>query len=238
MRDQTGYFNSDVQLAAWQLNNHGLRTSGSRELLNWNLTLQNPRNRVLSFPNVGTDTRRLWSIAIQSAACAFADEVEDFLLNVAKSQNPNAEGAIYVGEESILVPKNMVSTTLLVRADRLHLIHNSFRENLLSTLPETVFRQTFLQEAILARLQQALPHLKLGYSFFNVQLLSIDEDDSRLTGVIERDRVFDLEMISIDKITTANEYMLDSTPYWKTLKAAFMDEDTAAIHQIFGQEDD
>ena len=61
--EQTGDLNNDFRTCLSQLMKHGMesapRGSKTRELLNYNITLKNPRNRVISFPERKTSTRYL-----------------------------------------------------------------------------------------------------------------------------------------------------------------------------------
>lgn len=233
MKPQTAFFNLDFQGAASSLESRGLKSGGSLELLNFNLTLHNPRNRVLSFPNIGTDTSKLWHLALRAAHSVQSfDEAEEFLLEVAMMQDCNDLLKTFV--ESSLVEEDAISTTLLIRQNRLSLIHAVPKCNLFD-LPLIVFAETFRQEALMTRLKQALPHLDLGFSFFNFGVLFVDADDARLVSVIEKERVFDLEMIPMDTLTSTLD-LNEGSQYWTVLKSAFVDESEEALHSIFGQD--
>ena len=61
--EQTGYLNQDFKTCIEALMNHGLvakpRGSETRELLNYNITLQSPRNRVITFAERKVNTQYL-----------------------------------------------------------------------------------------------------------------------------------------------------------------------------------
>ena len=60
---QTGHLNNDFRTCLSQLMEHGLqahpRGTTTKELLNYNITLSNPRNRVITFPERNTSTKYL-----------------------------------------------------------------------------------------------------------------------------------------------------------------------------------
>jgi thymidylate synthase len=61
--EQTGHLNNDFRTCLSHLMTHGTETSPrgskSREILNYNITLQNPRNRVITFAERNTNTKYL-----------------------------------------------------------------------------------------------------------------------------------------------------------------------------------
>jgi thymidylate synthase len=61
--EQTGYLNNDFRTCLARLMDHGLeahpRGTTTKELLNYNISLRNPRNRVITFPERNTNTRYL-----------------------------------------------------------------------------------------------------------------------------------------------------------------------------------
>lgn len=60
---QTGFLNNDFRTCLYTLMEHGTeahpRGTSSREVLNYNITLVNPRNRVITFPERNTSTKYL-----------------------------------------------------------------------------------------------------------------------------------------------------------------------------------
>jgi thymidylate synthase len=60
---QTGHLNNDFRTCLWHLNEHGMKTKPrgveTKELLNYNITLGNPRNRIINFPDRKTNLRYL-----------------------------------------------------------------------------------------------------------------------------------------------------------------------------------
>lgn len=61
--DQTYFLNNDFRTCLYRLINHGYsanpRGAATKELLNYNITLTDPRNRVITFPDRKTSTRYL-----------------------------------------------------------------------------------------------------------------------------------------------------------------------------------
>lgn len=61
--EQTGFLNADFRTCLSHLMQHGLeahpRGTSTRELLNYNITLADPRNRVIMFPERNTNTKYL-----------------------------------------------------------------------------------------------------------------------------------------------------------------------------------
>jgi thymidylate synthase len=61
---QSGFLNHDFRTCLAQLMDHGLeahpRGTTTKELLNYNITLMNPRDRVITFPERNTNTRYLF----------------------------------------------------------------------------------------------------------------------------------------------------------------------------------
>ncbi len=59
----SGFLNNDFRTCLYRLMTHGYesqpRGTATRELLNYNITLKNPRNRVITFPERKTNTRYL-----------------------------------------------------------------------------------------------------------------------------------------------------------------------------------
>lgn len=60
---QTGHLNNDFRTCLWHLNEHGMKTKPrgveTKELLNYNITLGDPRNRIINFPDRKTNLRYL-----------------------------------------------------------------------------------------------------------------------------------------------------------------------------------
>lgn len=157
-----------------------------------------------------------------------------------------------------------ISLQWLIREDRLHLIVNMRSNDLILGFTNDVFQFTMLQEAMLLQLRDTYPELQLGFYFHNAGSMHIYERHFEMAdSIIKNDKAFDMSMIPMDAFdgnivanlvavekawqtagapedfdfTTVHEFQF-LTPYWRNLIKAFFLQDEAAMHAIFGQEDE
>jgi len=115
---QVGALNSDFRTCLHHLMTHGLeahpRGTTTRELLNYNITLADPRNRIINFPDRKTDLKYLLGEFIKSLSSSKMAIFED-------------TSAIHQ-HGGVGVPVNGGVLQFVVLDNKLHLIATSFEE--------------------------------------------------------------------------------------------------------------
>lgn len=233
----SGFFANDFKDCVQQILSHGLQIDEDREVrevLNYNFTITNPRNRILTFPKIGTNLRGLYDEAVDVMGLMFNDEHEQALVTLAKE--PWARDVETTDRSGYL------SLHWVIRQNRLNLIMNTAEANLFDDVPSDVFAYSMLQEGMYGRLLSIVPNLKLGFLMYNIGILSVFGDDlQKARCVADQERVFDVEMIPMGEMTTkiwGEERDGEESVYWRTLKNAMVDDDPEAMHELFGQNDE
>ena len=231
MRDETGFLSYDFQLTLQRLLADGLQVQGDTELLCSHHTVLNPRNRLLTIPGLRLDLPVLLDEALLGVSRVFDDSHERALIQLA--QHPRAR-AIRTSLPGFDLPLHW-----LIRQNRLHLFCGTEAADVLHDLQRLVFVGSMVQEAMQTRLRAILPNLELGFLRLSIDCLYLRAGDSALaTSIAELERIHDVQMVPMSDVRAADWRLVQAgepPEYWRTLIAALRDDDSAALHALFGE---
>lgn len=235
----SGLFNNDYREIAGLLQQYGTKHRDHQfELVNMNITIKDPRNRVLLFRGLNQDVQDLIRTAMQThyryavEECEFATDLLAF------------NDTVNTGNKDLI--------HFMIRDNQLHLVVTFIDQDFLNELPEKVFAYTSLMEMVYLELLKFNPTLELGHYFHNVNnVYVLEKDVEKLNEVINADAV-DTHMIPMDSfnheqrdaIRTLFAIDLDEaldqwdkeieklSDYWQLAVMAFITREEAAIHTI------
>lgn len=147
-----------------------------------------------------------------------------------------------------------------IREDKLYMITNMRSNDIILGFTNDVFQFTMLQEALMFQLRATYPNLELGHYYHNAGSMHIyDRHFEMANKIVADERSLEMPMVSMDAfrdeiclgLVTIEKIWREAgmpkdfdfstidawkllTPYWQALVRMCFNEDSEAMHTVFG----